>query len=111
MLLIPIGRAGRLLTFDVIEPEHCDTCGERRDFYLRLRYEWGSLFYLPVCVTERDYQLVCPECEHGWRLKPASGNALVGHDPIPWRHRNGWMILASIALVVGVAIARSRGLI
>ena len=53
MFLIPIGRAARLLTFDARERHDCPKCGEPRDFSLRLHYEWGSLFYLPVCVTER----------------------------------------------------------
>jgi ribosomal protein S27AE len=111
MLLIPIGNVGRLLTFDATERHHCGTCGEARDFNLRLRYEWGSLFYLPVCVTERQYQLVCPVCGHGWLVERRSGEGMLGGDPIPWKHRNGWMLLAAIALVVGVAIARSRGLL
>lgn len=110
MLLIPIGSAARLLTFDVTERHPCATCAEPRDFALRLRYEWGSLFYLPVCVTERQYQLACPVCSHGWVVRRDSGEALLGGDPIPWRHRNGWMLLAAVALIAGVAIARSRGL-
>ncbi|HZH44906.1 MAG TPA: hypothetical protein VEY50_12565 [Lysobacter sp.] len=109
MLLIPIGRAGRQLTFDAGEPHHCATCGEARDFQLRLLYEWGSLFYLPVCVTERRYQLVCPVCQHGWVVERRSAEAVLGGDPIPWRHRNGWMILTAIALVIGTAIARRQG--
>jgi hypothetical protein len=111
MLLVPIGSAGRLLTFDATEMHPCGTCGEVRDFNLQLRYEWGSLFYLPVCVTERQYQLVCPVCEHGWLIERRSGEALLGGDPIPWKHRNGWMVLVAIALVAGLAIARSRGLV
>jgi hypothetical protein len=111
MLLVPIGSAGRLLTFNATEAHPCGTCGEVRDFHLRLRYEWGSLFYLPVCVTERQYQLVWPVCEHGWLIERRSGEALLGGDPIPWKHRNGWMVLAGIALVACVAIARSRGLV
>ena len=48
---------------------------------------------------------------HGWLVERSSGEAMLGGDPIPWRHRNGWMVLSAVALVVGVAIARSRGLI
>lgn len=109
MLLIPIGHAGRLLTFEASETHHCATCETTRDFNLRLRYSWGSLLYVPVCVTERQYQLVCPCCGHGWLVERRSGEALLGADPIPWRHRNGWMILSAVALVVGTALARSRG--
>jgi hypothetical protein len=109
VLLVPIGNSGCLLTFDVTERHDCGTCGEPRDFYLRLRYEWGSLFWWPVCVTERQYQLVCPVCEHGWVLERRSGEAMLGGDPIPWRRRNGWMVLAGLALVAGMAVARSRG--
>lgn len=61
-------------------------------------------------MTERQYQLACPVCGHGWVVRRDSGEALLGGDPIPWRHRNGWMLLAAVALVAGVAIARSRGL-
>jgi DNA-directed RNA polymerase subunit RPC12/RpoP len=111
MLLVPIGSAGRLLTFDLTEPHDCATCGESREFHLRLRYEWGSLFYLPVCVTERQYDLACPVCGHGWLVQRRSAEALLGGDPIPWRHRNGWMLLAAVALVAGTALARSRGLL
>lgn len=110
MLLVPIGSASRQLVFDVTEAQHCAHCGESRDFALRLHYEWGSLFYLPVCVTERQYQLACPVCGHGWVVERASAEALLGGDPIPWRQRNGWMVLAGIALVGGVAFMRSRGL-
>lgn len=111
MLLIPIGSAGRQLTFDATEPHECGTCGEVREFNLRLNYEWGSLFYLPVCVTARQYQLVCPVCGHGWLVERRSGEDVIGGDPIPWRHRNGWMVLVAIALTVGVALARSRGVV
>lgn len=111
MLLIPIGRAGRCLTFDAVEAHACATCETSRDFQLRLVYAWGSLFYLPVCVTERQYQLVCPVCGHGWVVERRSGEAALGGDPIPWRHRNGWMVLLAIALVTGMAIARSQGLL
>jgi hypothetical protein len=111
MLLIPIGSAGRLLTFDVTETHACDTCGEPRAFELRLRYEWGSLFYLPVCVTERQYQLACPVCGHGWLIERASGEAMLGGDPIPWRQRNGWMVIAGVALGIGVATARRHGVL
>lgn len=111
MFLIPIGSAGRQLTFDVTETHACATCGEPRAFQLRLRYEWGSLFYLPVCVTERQYQLVCPVCAHGWIIERRSGEGLLGGDPIPWRHRNGWMVIAGIALVIGMAIARRHGVV
>ncbi|GHA83247.1 hypothetical protein [Cognatilysobacter bugurensis] len=111
MLLVPIGSAGRLLTFDVIDRRDCGTCGEPRDFQLRLRYEWGSLFWWPICLTERQYQLVCPVCEHGWVLDRRAGEAMLGGDPIPWRHRNGWMVLAGVVLVLGTALARSRGLL
>jgi hypothetical protein len=111
MLLVPIGNSGRLLTFEVTERHDCGHCGEPREFQLRLRYEWGTLFWWPVCVTERQYQLVCPVCEHGWVLERRSGEAMLGGDPIPWRRRNGWMVLAGLALVAGMAIARSRGLV
>ncbi|MBW3551028.1 MAG: hypothetical protein KY442_09500 [Proteobacteria bacterium] len=111
MLLVPIGSAGRQLTFNVTEAHNCGTCGELREFNLRLRYEWGSLFYLPVCVTERQYQLVCPVCEHGWVVQRRSGESMLGGDPIPWRHRNGWMVWTGIALVLGMALARSGGLV
>lgn len=111
MLLIPIGSAGRQLTFNATETHDCANCGEPREFNLRLRYEWGSLLYLPICVTDREYQLVCPACQHGWLINRRSGEAMLGGDPIPWKHRNGWMILTAIVLVTGVAFARSRGLI
>lgn len=111
MLLIPIGSAGRQLTFNVTEAHDCEQCGEARESNLRLRYEWGSLFYLPVCVTGRQYQLVCPVCQHGWFIQRRSGETMLGGDPIPWRHRNGWTIWAAVALVVGVALARSSGLV
>lgn len=110
MLLVPIGTSDRLLTFDATETHPCATCGEARDFNLRLRYEWGSLFYLPVCVTGRQYQLACPVCGHGWLVERGSAEAMLGGDPVPWMHRNGWMLLVAVALVAGVAIARSRGL-
>lgn len=109
MLLVPIGSAARLLTFDLSERRHCATCGEPRDFQLRLRYEWGSLFWWPVCVTESQYQLACPVCGHGWVLETRTAEAMLGGSPIPWRHRNGWMVVAALALVAGMALARSRG--
>lgn len=111
MFLIPIGRAARLLTFDARERHDCPNCGEPRDFHLRLHYEWESLFYLPVCVTERQYQLACEACRHGWLVQRRHAEDMLGGDPIPWRHRNGWMIVAGIALVIGMAWARSRGLV
>lgn len=111
MLLVPIGTAVGQLTFDATEAHRCAKCGETREFGLRLRYEWGVLCYLPVCVTERQYQLVCPVCQHGWVLERRSAEARLGFDPIPWRHRNGWMVFAGLALVIGVALARSRGLV
>lgn len=111
MLLVPIGSAARLLTFDLTERRQCASCGEPRDFQLRLRYEWGSLFWWPVCVTERQYQLACPTCGHGWVLEPRAAETMLGGSPIPWRHRNGWMVLVGLALVVGLALARSRGVL
>jgi hypothetical protein len=62
-------------------------------------------------VTERQYDLACPVCGHGWLVQRRSAEALLGGDPIPWRHRNGWMLLAAVALVAGTALARSRGLL
>lgn len=111
MFLLPIGTAGRQLTFNATETHDCGNCGQARAFELRLRYEWGTLFYLPVCVTERQFQLVCPVCQHGWVIERGSGEAVLGGDPIPWAHRNGWMVLVAVALVIGVAVARSRGLV
>lgn len=111
MLLIPIGTAGRQLTFEPTETHRCATCGEARTFELQLVYEWGSLFYVPVCVTERQYRLVCAVCRHGWVLERRAAEARLGGDPIPWLQRNGWMIFVGIALVAGTAFARSRGLV
>jgi hypothetical protein len=110
MLLVPIGSAARLLVFDATERQDCATCGAARDFQLSLRYEWGTLFWWPVCVTGRQYALACPVCMHGWVVERRSAEAIIGGDPVPWRHRNGWMVLAGVALVVAVAVARTRGL-
>lgn len=109
MFLVPIGSSGRLLTFTASEVHDCGKCGEPREFNLRLRYEWGSLFFLPVCVTERQYQLACPVCQHGWLVSRQAGEAMLGGDPIPWRHRNGWMVLAGIALIIATIIGRRSG--
>ncbi len=103
MLLVPIGSATTLLTFDVRQNQRCAKCCLWRDFRLRLCYEWGSVCYIPFIVTERQYQLACVVCEHGWIIERSVAEKQLGEDPVPWLHRNGWQIWLGI-LSLGVAI-------
>ena len=111
MLLVPIGREECQLTFQHSEPHFCRTCGESRDFGLRLIYAWGSLFYVAGFVIERQYQLVCPHCGHGWVMDTRDAERMLGGDPVPFYQRSGWIVAAVLSAIVGVAALRHNGLL
>ncbi len=97
------GWAERTIEFDLRERQFCEHCAEIRDFGMRLKYGYGHFYHLFGWVRHQQYQLVCPVCDHGWRLNRDSARALVGREPIPFYQRHGWWVMLALAAIIGIA--------
>ena len=102
------GSGERLFVFDVEEAQHCEKCGMDRNFQLRLKYRYGHFYHLFGWVIEREYQLACPHCEHGWILNTRAAEERLGGDPVPFHQRHGWIVLIVLTVLIGVAAAAYR---
>lgn len=103
------GTGERVVEFDVIERAYCAKCEQERDFFMRLKYEFGHFYHLFGWVISREYQLVCPHCGHGWVLDPVSARAQLGRDPVPFYQRSGWLVMLALFVLIAVAALAYRG--
>ncbi|MGO4262055.1 hypothetical protein [Lysobacter sp. TAB13] len=97
------GASKQVLDFDLSEREYCQQCRQDQDFGLRLKYEHGHFYHLFGWVMSKQYQLVCPDCTHGWVVNPRAAEALIGRNPIPFYQRHGWLVMLALAAIIGVA--------
>lgn len=102
------GWGERVVSFNVEEHQFCERCAQERDFTMRLKYTYGHFYHLFGWVIEKQYQLVCPFCTHGWILNNESAESTLERNPIPFHQRSGWAVMIFLAIAVAVAVAVHR---
>lgn len=100
--MILVGRGARTVGFDILERHPCERCDCEQDFALRLKYQYGHFYHLFGWVFDKQYQLVCPTCSHGWIIDDAIAEDRIGRNVIPFRHKSGWIV--GVILIHLVAI-------
>lgn len=100
------GWGERVLTFDLVEHEHCQRCEQSQNFGLRLKYTYGHFYHLFGWVISKQYQLICPVCSHGWIVNTSAAEAQIGCNPVPFHQRSGWIVMLVLAAIIGTAAAR-----
>jgi hypothetical protein len=103
------GWGERVLGFDVEEHQFCENCRENANFRMRLKYTYGHFYHLFGWVISKQYQLVCPACTHGWLLNTRSAEEKLRGNPIPFHQRSGWLVMALLAVAIGIGVAAHRG--
>ena len=78
---------------------------------MRLKYKYGHFYHLFGWIMEKQYQLVCPSCTHGWILNSDSAERLLERNPIPFHQRRGWAVMIFLVAVIGIAVLVHRGVI
>lgn len=109
--MVLLGEGERIYGFDVGEREFCEHCRQQRDFGMRLKYRYGHFYHLFGWVIESQYQLVCPECEHGWLLNADRAKAMLGGNPIPFHQRSGGIVGIVLLHLLAIALLFRHGVI
>lgn len=105
-MMFMVGQGERIVPIGPPEPRHCLGCGETRDFQPRLKYKFGQFDLLFGFVYAKQYQLACPQCNHGWILDAKATERALPKHPIPFRLRFGFLILiVSVAACAAAAYA------
>jgi hypothetical protein len=107
--MILFGDGERIVTFAVEERHHCECCARDVDFTMRLKYRYGHFYHLFGWVIRKQYQLVCPACEHGWMVNTASAEEILGGNPIPFHLRRGWIVGIVLLHLLAVAALLQPG--
>jgi hypothetical protein len=107
--MILFGDGERIVSFDVEDRRFCEKCAQERDFFVRLRYRYGHFYHLFGWVIDKQYQLACPTCTHGWILDSKSAEDSLGGNPIPFRQRSGWLVGVILAHVVALGVLLQPG--
>jgi hypothetical protein len=103
------GWGERNVACGVEERAFCKNCDQEQAFAMRLHYAYGHFYHLFGWVREKQYQLVCPVCCHGWLLNQASAESRLQAVPIPFHQRWGWLVMLVLAVLIAAAVLLHGG--
>ena len=107
-MMFMIGQGERIVAIGPPEPQHCPRCDEITDFQPQLKYKYGRFDLLFGFFYDKQYQLACPKCNHGWLLDKRIMEKRLGKLPIPFFLRYGFLILLDLFATLGAAYAVMR---
>lgn len=98
-----IGQGERTVVVGPAEPQYCPRCETETAFIPQLKYSFGEFDVLFGFIYNKRYQLVCPQCNHGWILGTKEMERKLGGVPVPFRLRYGVVIFIGFAVAIAVA--------
>ena len=107
-MMFMIGQGERIVPVGPPDPQHCPRCDEVTDFQPQLKYKYGEFDLIFGFVYDKQYQLACPQCNHGWRLDKRTVEQGLDKVPIPFHLRFGFLILLGIVVAIGAAYVATR---
>ena len=89
---------------------NCPVCERERSFRLLLHYNWSHMYWVFGQVSAKTYHIACEICHRGWEADSQEIEQQIGHNPIPFMRRKGWMfpaagMLGVVSLIVTAALA------
>ncbi len=84
----------------------CERCGTSTPGRIELYYRYRGVFWVFSFVSARYYYRHCDHCGGATDLPPREARAILGGNPIPLRHRYGFIGLVTVLVLLVLLSSR-----